>query len=465
VRSAARGWSPLVAGETAARAIAAAAAIARDLSGGPGQAALGPGLGGGRTGLALLFAYLERSLGDAAAGERALLLLDQAVDGLAEQPAPPASLYHGYAGIAWVTEHLAWGESSDGDEDPNADVDEALLSNLRRTPWQGEIDLLGGLVGWGVYALERLPRPAAAAMLDLVVARLGESAECGASGIIPAAERGTSGINSAAGAGAGRIGSGAEHGASGTNSAAGAGAASGTGAAEETDLGMAHGAAGVIALLAHVQAAAPSPPAAALLTRTVEGVLELVSARDQGEEGDLAWCAGDAGLAVALLAAARALSRADWERAARSLAAAAAERYPGGAGSAEDHPGDAVAKHHPGDAAEPERADAQGFDPALCHGTAGLSHLFHRLYRSTGDPALLAAARRWLERTLARRRPGQGVGGYLRRGRGEDGKFGWVADPGFLSGAAGIGLALLAAATPVEPAWDRLLLLSGRTGR
>ncbi|MBI3726400.1 hypothetical protein HY251_20940, partial [bacterium] len=35
-----------------------------------------------------------------------------------------------------------------------------------------------------------------------------------------------------------------------------------------------------------------------------------------------------------------------------------------------------------------------------------------------------------------------------------------VDDPGFLTGASGIGLALLAASTDLEPAWDRLLLLS-----
>jgi lantibiotic biosynthesis protein len=34
----------------------------------------------------------------------------------------------------------------------------------------------------------------------------------------------------------------------------------------------------------------------------------------------------------------------------------------------------------------------------------------------------------------------------------------WTGDPGFLTGAAGIGLALLAAVSPVEPEWDRLLL-------
>jgi hypothetical protein len=35
----------------------------------------------------------------------------------------------------------------------------------------------------------------------------------------------------------------------------------------------------------------------------------------------------------------------------------------------------------------------------------------------------------------------------------------WSSDPGLLTGVAGIALALLAAATPIEPAWDRLLLI------
>lgn len=36
----------------------------------------------------------------------------------------------------------------------------------------------------------------------------------------------------------------------------------------------------------------------------------------------------------------------------------------------------------------------------------------------------------------------------------------WLVDPTFLTGVAGIGLALLGATTDIEPVWDRLLLLS-----
>jgi hypothetical protein len=36
----------------------------------------------------------------------------------------------------------------------------------------------------------------------------------------------------------------------------------------------------------------------------------------------------------------------------------------------------------------------------------------------------------------------------------------WIADPGLLTGASGIALALLAATTDMEPAWDRMLLVA-----
>ena len=57
------------------------------------------------------------------------------------------------------------------------------------------------------------------------------------------------------------------------------------------------------------------------------------------------------------------------------------------------------------------------------------------------------------------RQPGQGIGGYTAQLLGDDGALTW-ADPGLLTGAIGIALALLAATTAVEPAWDRMLLVA-----
>jgi hypothetical protein len=57
-------------------------------------------------------------------------------------------------------------------------------------------------------------------------------------------------------------------------------------------------------------------------------------------------------------------------------------------------------------------------------------------------------------------RPGRGIGGYEAWQPDEAGSPAWSANPGLLNGAAGIALALLAAISPIEPAWDRMLLVS-----
>ena len=63
-------------------------------------------------------------------------------------------------------------------------------------------------------------------------------------------------------------------------------------------------------------------------------------------------------------------------------------------------------------------------------------------------------------RTLELRQPGRGISGFSAYRLRSDGRVTWADDPGILTGAAGIALALLAATTPIEPAWDRMLLAS-----
>lgn len=94
----------------------------------------------------------------------------------------------------------------------------------------------------------------------------------------------------------------------------------------------------------------------------------------------------------------------------------------------------------------------------LLRGAAGRGHRLNRLFQVTGDARFAEEARSWFARLLALRRPGEGIGGF--QARVPDGRGGAVQadDPGFLDGSAGIGLALLAAVSAVEPAWDRVLL-------
>ena len=147
----------------------------------------------------------------------------------------------------------------------------------------------------------------------------------------------------------------------------------------------------------------------------------------------MAWCYGDPGVATVLLAAARFAREADWETEALRIAAAAA--------------------------ACP--ADADGIvDAGLCHGAVGLAHMYNRMYQATGADFLADAARHWYERTLDMRQEDRGIAGYEALLPAPDNQVQWGNDPGFLTGVAGIALALLAATSSIEPAWDRVLLTS-----
>ena len=98
-------------------------------------------------------------------------------------------------------------------------------------------------------------------------------------------------------------------------------------------------------------------------------------------------------------------------------------------------------------------------DAGLCHGSAGVGQVFNRLYQATGEALFREAAVEWFQRTLAFRQPDQGIAGFVAMEGPSPAEMREVSDPWLLAGAAGIGLALLGASTPVEPAWDRMLLL------
>jgi len=333
----------------------------------------------------------------------------------------PPSLHGGFSGIAWVAELLYGDPSAPPDEDPNTAVDAALEQFLLRTPWRHSFDLIDGLVGMAVYALERLPRRKARRLLELVVDRLEETAARRPPGIVwlynpewvPEAFRRSS--------------------------------------SPELNLGVAHGMPGVIAVLGRIATAAVSdrtqararslleqavpwllaqelPPSAPgrFAGAAVEGVSFTTPAR-------LGWCYGDAGIAATLLVAARAVHEPTWESTAVRIAHAAAIR-------AEAH--------------------TKVVDAGICHGAAGLGHVFHRLSLGTHEPRFAAASRAWFARALSMRVPRGGFGGFVALVPGHTAKLAWRPDPGFLTGAAGIALALVAATTGADPVWDRALLLS-----
>jgi lantibiotic modifying enzyme len=410
-------WSPILEGSEAAQAVAAVSAVAEAIGEAPLPARNGVHLGAGEVGAALFFAYLDRARPGAGYGEIALHRLERAIDTLASFPQSP-DLYSGFTGVAWVAEHLQG--SSVEEEDPNEDIDAALLRLLCQTPWTRQYDLITGLVGYAVYALERLPRPSAVACLELVVERLAEIAQPRPGGLawytpremLPEPNRPW-------------FPQGWEN------------------------LGVAHGTPGVIAVLARICASGVAVEQARPL---LEGAVSWLLAQKlpEGERSVFpymvgrevkirpartAWCYGDPGIAAALLAAGRAAGRPTWEHEALALARVVARR-----------PTESCGVN----------------DAGLCHGAAGLGHLLNRLYQATGDPELLAAARAWFGRALGYWEPGRGIGGFLALTPPDDDfdRLEWNEEPGFLNGSAGVALALLAATSGVDPVWDRVLLTS-----
>jgi hypothetical protein len=415
-------WKPLLTGPLAEQAAQSVREIAAALPGLDAREGLSASLAGGQAGQSLFYAYLALYTAEPAAADRAADLLEQAADTLASVPLPP-SLYAGFPGVAWAMEHLRgrlFEEDEEGEdgEDPLQEIDDALLGAVGRSPWQGDYDLIGGLAGLGVYALERLPHGSAALLLEQVVERLAELAKPFDEGVswftppehLPEWQR--------------EIHPNGYY-----------------------NLGLAHGVPAVVAVLAGAVAArVATAKARPLLDGAVAWLLARRYAPGVGScfgtsynlgetpvPSRLAWCYGDAGVAAALLAAARAAGEPEWERQALEVALTAATR---------------------------DAATAYINDAGLCHGAAGLGHLFNRMYQTTGEERLATAARSWFERALALRAPGEPVAGYRAFQVEPGGEPTWRADPGFLEGATGVGLALLGAVSAVEPAWDRILLVS-----
>ena len=137
-------------------------------------------LGEGAAGIAVFFAYLEASGFLAGARDLALEYLNVSIDALTSQPMDP-SLFSGFTGISWAVQHVSnlLGNASDD----LTEIDLVLEKFVSNSPWKQDYDLIVGLVGIGVYCLERSGSAAAARSLELIVDRLYELAERGEEGV------------------------------------------------------------------------------------------------------------------------------------------------------------------------------------------------------------------------------------------------------------------------------------------
>lgn len=390
----------------------------------PYRIARGASLGHGSAGIALFYAYLSQIFeANPIFADEAHRFISHACDALEIVPMS-GGLYRGISGIAWTVQHLQGflydDESYDPETDPNIDIDRILLDHRSKPE---KFDLWEGCAGLGVYALERYPHSNSKLLLELLIKQLEQLAVHNDNGItwFTPPETGRSP--------AGQVSPGGSY-----------------------VLGVAHGLSGVISFLSRVHRLNILPDTTKKL---LYGAVSWLLARQQEKDsplifpqfiippdniplttGTFGWCHGDVGLAAALVTAAGCTGESSWK--AKAIEAA----------------------HASIDYLNELSKTTHLRHPCLCHGTAGLGHLFNRIYQATGVEAFKKEAGKWFRHTVKLRTPGTGIAGFTHYGRNEDGEMAEIYDPAFIQGAAGIGLALLAAVTDLEPGWDRVMAIS-----
>jgi lantibiotic biosynthesis protein len=391
---------------------------------------------------ALLYGYLAVTRNDYAWAARATECINCAIDEVPKQRRH-LDLFGGLTGLGWTVEHLSQllnqtsfaaddclntnppyeaglaSEEPAIDEDLNAEIDTAILSNLRHYNSSRPYDLISGLVGFGVYFLERVPKRTAIQGVREVFARVEALAEHNRDGVawysgpdlLPELEQ--------------KLCPNGYY-----------------------NLGVAHGIPGIIHFLSEVWATGIVEKQRS--HRLLEGAVNWLIAQrrpagsrsifgswivpgERQSDSRQAWCYGDMGILAILVQVARRTDREDWHKFANELL---------------DHCLDWP-------------LEVSGIrDAPLCHGAIGIAHIFNRLYQSENNPRCGEAALIWFERALGMRQHSSRAGGFFRL---RPNPNVWEANPRLLDGAIGVALALISAMTSVEPAWDRMLLLSGRS--
>ena len=343
-------------------------------------------------------------------------LLDRLILALKEEPMD-TGLYGGLSGVVWVIRMLA--ERTDRD---SAEIDEVvlevLLEYLRNPQARHVYDLVSGFTGVGLLVLDIPSSALQSECLDHLLLCLLESSAVENGGACWRTPRTMVPVHIAARFPKGYV-----------------------------NLGVAHGIPAALVVLSRYLSIRPEDARAAALLRDSLAYLRSVDVGsrerfsfhnqvpfEEGDKSRLAWCYGDIGVAAALSMVSRCplspeLGNFSLELARRSLSR--------------------------------QISDSGVVDAQLCHGAAGLLHIYNRLGQVHADQQLLEAARTWGGVTLNFHAEGEGFAGFSEvRYDLTSMKPYRVGNPGFLSGSTGIALALCASVAAVPPKWDRLLALS-----
>ncbi len=367
---------------------------------------------GGKAGIALFFFYYSKLTNKEEYADIGFKMLSDAFEEINK-----GFNYHtfsgGIAGVGWTVEHLV----QNGFLEPDTrevldDLDDFVFKTMMTDIRSVNYDFLHGAIGNGTYFLSRLQNSKTKAYLTQLVDDLEKLSETGDNGAI----KWISVLNR-------------DEGVKGYN------------------ISLSHGIASIIAFLSTLyEKKIHEQKVLTLLTGAIKYLLQqqldtkkhnsvfpgVAIESQEPADSRLAWCYGDLGIGMALWKAARSTRNKEWENKAIDVLLRSTKRK--------------------------DLQETRLIDAGLCHGTAGVAHIYNRMYACTGIEEFKQSANYWFDETFKMARFDDGFAGYKAWRSEEHG--GWANEAGLLEGIAGIGLALISAASDIEPKWDRCLLLS-----
>lgn len=371
-------------------------AIAVELLNGDITNNLQGGLLSGKLGVALFFMYYSRFSGEEAYGNRAYELIEEVISGSVFD-VNAYNLNDGMAGIGWLLEHCNASGFLEVDTNDLFGVnDELLFTKMIDELKLGKYDYILGGLGIFLYFLGKPASLTVDSWLAKAVDVL-EETSIQSDGLVRWAEFDFLGLCRKEG----RI-----------------------------NLGLSHGIPGILTILSKAYVRAVSQDKCIKLIRgTSDYLLSVcdldskgravypnvdVAGQDLERTSRLAWCYGDLSVCLALFSANQVLKDDVIDGVVRQLLTRSIART--------------------------DFRETSVRDIALCHGAAGIGHIFHKFGLRFEDPAFYQAADYWFDRNL-------------------DGSLEKELDAGFLEGKAGVGLAYLSYLDPENSGWDELLLM------
>lgn len=213
------------------------------------------------------------------------------------------------------------------------------------------------------------------------------------------------------------------------------------------NLSLSHGITGIIGFLTKINNEdAFTHLSEKMLTSTINYVLDFKEKNDDAlslfpnwitskginnSPSRLSWCYGDLGIGITLLNASKSLKNSNLKKIAISILEHSSRR-------------DTFEKN-------------MVIDAGICHGSFGISQIFHRAYKETENELFKDTARFWVIDGIKKAYHKDGFSGY-KTYNGLDNI--WVPELSLLEGIAGIGLVLIDYLENLESNWDECLMIS-----